>query len=338
VAATEHKHLSGKTKAAILLATLGADAAAEIMKRLRDREVETLTLEITRQSRISQATRRLVLDEFSELVGSAEVSGDGGVDYAREILVKIKGEDEATNILEKIEEVMNEPGFEGLNDVESAQLVHIIRNERPQTIALILAHLKPALSGTVLAALPREVQADVTRRMARFNRVSVEMLKDVEHVLNQSFFLQGGGQSEVGGPKAVAEILNRMDPTTEKHILGTLEATDPDLVTDIRKHMFVFEDISVLGDRDVQRLLKEVETKTLALAMKAASDRIKELVFKNMSARAQEMLKEEIEMMGPVRLRVVEEAQSEIVDAVRRLEDSGEITIERAAEEEDVYV
>ncbi len=334
----DHMRLAGKAKAAILLATLGSDAAAKVFERLRDREVEMLTLEISRQSRITQATRRRVLDEFSELVGSSEVVGDGGLDYAREILVKVKGEAGAMAFVKKVEEAMSEPGFEGLNHIDSRQLANMIRNEHPQTIALILVHIKPQLAGVVLSALPKELQPEVARRMGRFSRVSVDMLKEVEQVLNQSFFFTGGGKSEVGGAKAVAGILNTVDRTTEKHVLGSMEPMDPELVVEIRKHMLTFEDITLLDDRGVQRVLKELQTKTLALAMKAASDTVKERILKNLSKRAREMLEEEIEIMGPVRLRVVEEAQSEIVEAIRGLEDNGQITIRRASEEEDVYV
>jgi len=330
--------LSGKAKAAILLATLGADAAAKIFGRLRDREVEALTLEISHQTRITQATRRRVLDEFSELVGSSEVCGDGGIDYAREVLVKVKGEEGALEFVKKVEEAMSEPGFEGLNHIDSGQLANLIRNEHPQTIALILVHVKPQLAGVVLSSLPKDLQPDVARRMGRFNNVSVDMLKEVEQVLNQSFSFSGGGKSEVGGAKAVATILNTVDRTTEKHVLGSMEPMDPDMVNEIRKHMLVFEDIQLLGERDIQRVLKELQTKTLALAMKAASDTVKEQILKNMSARAREMLEEEIEIMGPVRLRVVEEAQTEVVEVIRKLEDSGQVTIERGTEEEDVFV
>jgi flagellar motor switch protein FliG len=338
VASTERR-LSGKAKAAILLSTLGADVAANLLGGLRDREIETLAVEIGKRTRVSKDQRRAVLQEFAEQLGGGDVSGDGGMDFARDVLVKAKGEDGAAVFLKKIEAAMTEPGFEGLNDIDASQLVNMIRNEHPQTIAVILSHLKPGLAGQVLQGLPRDTQPDVTRRMARFNRVSTEMLKDVEQVLNQNFFLMDGGKSEMGGPKAVAEVLNTVDGTTEKHILGTLEESVPQVVEEIRKHMFVFEDIKTLTDKDVQRVLKEVQTKTISLALKAASDIVKERFMKNMSSRAQETLKEEIQMLGPVRLRVVEEAQGEIVDLIRRLESAGEITLERGgAEDEDVLI
>lgn len=331
--------LSGKAKAAILMSTLGPDAAAAIIGRLRDREVETLSLEMSRRPRITKDMRRQVLDEFSQLVGAGELTGDGGIDYVRDVLVKAKGAEQASLLLEQIEAALSEPGFEGLNDIDPDQLVNMIRNEHPQTIAVIVSHLKPQIAGRVLSALPKDVQPDVTRRMARFNRVSTEMLKDVESVLNQNFFLMDRGGSEMGGPKAVAEVLNTVDGTTEKHILGKLEEFEPETAEEIRKHMFVFEDILLLDDRAVQRVLKDVQSKQLALSMKAASDSVKEHILSNMSARARQMLEEEIELLGPVRLRTVEEAQSEIVDLIRKLELGGEITINRGGEEEqDVLV
>lgn len=327
--------LSGKAKAAILMSTLGPDAAAEIISKLRDREVETLTLEMSRRPRITREMRRTVLDEFSQLVGGGELSGDGGIDYVRDVLVKAKGEERAALLLEQIEAALSEPGLEGLNDIDPGQLVNMIRNEHVQTIAVIISHLKPAVAGRVLGALPKEIQPDVTRRMARFNRVSTEMLKDVENVLNQNFFLMDRGGSEMGGPKAVAEVLNTLDGSTEKHILGKLEESEPETAEEIRKHMFVFEDILLLDDRAVQRVLKDVQSKSLALAMKAASDSVKDLILRNMSVRAKQMLEEEIDLLGPVRLRTVEEAQSEIVDLIRKLEMGGEISVQRGGEEED---
>lgn len=338
MAGTERR-LTGKAKAAILLSTLGADVSSKILGQLRDREVEMLAVEIGRRPRISQDQRRQVLDEFTQLLGVGELSGDGGMDFARDLIVRTMGEESAEVFLKKIEAAMSEPGFEGLNDIDSAQLVNMIRNEHPQTIAVILSHLKPNLAGQVLQGMPKDAQPDVTRRMARFNRVSTDMLKDVEQVLNQNFFLMDGGKSEMGGPQQVAEVLNSVDGATEKHILGTLEDSMPQVVEEIRKHMFVFEDILLLADRDVQRVLKDVQAKSVAISLKAASDAVKGHIMKNMSERARQMLEEEIELLGPVRLRVVEESQGEIVDLIRRLEGAGEITIERGgSEEEDVFV
>lgn len=334
----EQLRMSGRAKAAVLVSTLGSDVAAAIVERLRDREIEALTLEIGRRTRIPPEVRRRVLEEFTQSMGGAELSGDGGMDFAREILVKSKGEDGAKVFLEKIHAAMSEPGFEGLNDIESSQLINMIRHEHPQTIAVILGHLRSQLAGMVLSGLPKDIQPDVARRMSRHNRVSTDMLKDVEQVLNQNFFLMGRGKSEMGGPKAVAEVLNTVDGATEKHILGTLEETMPDVAEEIRKHMFVFENILLLGNRDIQRVLKDVQTKPLAVALKAASESVREHVMNNMSTRAKEMLGEEIELLGPVRLRVVEEAQAEIVALIRQLEAAGEITIERGSDEDDVFI
>ncbi len=331
--------IGGPTKAAIMLVTLGAEACAQIFKSLDEADVEILTAEIARLDGITPDVREKVLEEFHQMAVAQKYILQGGVDYARQALESAVGARRAKEILEKVQSTIRTTGFSLLQDVDPTQLVNFIQKEHPQTISLLLAHMDAALAAPILSALPQELQVDVATRLATMQSVSPDVLGQVEEVLSQQMkSLFGGNVSEVGGVKFVAEMLNQVDRGAEKNILGNLERENPELATEIKNLMFVFEDIMLLDDRGIQRMLKEVDTKELALALKGASETVGEKFFKNMSSRASEMMKDDMGFMGPVRLKDVESAQQKIVDIVRRLEDDGEIVISGRGGDDEVVV
>lgn len=331
--------LSGPTKAAIVMVALGPEASAQIFKNLNEVEVERLSTEIAKLQNVSNEMREAVLDEFHNLAMAHQYVTQGGIDYARKLLEAALGPRKAKEILEKVQQTIRTTGFNLLENIDPKQLVNFIQKEHPQTIALLLAHMEPKNAAAVISALPQEVQVDVTTRIATMESISPETLEQVEEVLvGQIKSLFGGDVSEIGGVKSVAEILNCVDRGAEKNILGSLERENPELATEIKNLMFVFEDILLLDDRSMQRVLKEIDTKDLAIALKGASEELQEKFFHNMSSRASEMIKEEMEYMGPVRLKDVEEVQQKIVDVVRRLEEEGEIIISGRGGEEEIIV
>ena len=329
----------GPKKAAIVMVALGTKASSEIFKNLDEREVEMLTTEIARLDNISAEMREAVLEEFHTLAMAHQFVSQGGVDYAREILEKAVGPRKAKEILEKVQQSIRTTGFNLLENVDPKQLVNFIQKEHPQTIALLLAHMEPNNAAPIISALPQELQVDVATRIATMESISPDTLDQVEEVLiDQVKALFGGDVSEIGGVKAVAEMLNSVDRGAEKNILGNLERENPELATEIKNLMFVFEDVMLLDDRSMQRVLKEIDTKELAMALKGASEELQDKFFRNMSSRASEMIKEDMEYMGPIRLKDVEEVQQRIVDVIRRLEEDGEIIISGRGGEEDIIV
>ncbi len=331
--------MTGATKAAVMMVTLGADACAQIFKSLEEDDIEILTAEIARLEGITPEMRERVLEEFHQMAVAQKFILQGGVDYAKQALEAAVGPRRAREILEKVQSTIRHTGFSLLKDVEPQQLVNFIQKEHPQTVALLLAHMDSEQAAPILSALPQELQVDVTTRLATMQSVSPEVLEQVEEVLSQQMkSLFGGNVSEVGGVKFVAEMLNQVDRGAEKNILGNLERENPELATEIKNLMFVFEDIGLLDDRGIQRVLKEIDTKELGLALKGASENVSEKFFKNMSSRAAEMMKEDMQFMGPVKLKDVEAAQQRIVDVVRRLEDDGEIVISGRGGDDEVVV
>jgi flagellar motor switch protein FliG len=331
--------MTGATKAAVMMVTLGADACAQIFKSLEEEDIEILTAEIARLDGITPEMRERVLEEFHQMAVAQKFILQGGVDYAKQALEAAVGPRRAREILEKVQSTIRHTGFSLLKDVEPQQLVNFIQKEHPQTVALLLAHMDSDQAAPILSALPQELQVDVTTRLATMQSVSPDVLEQVEEVLSQQMkSLFGGNVSEVGGVKFVAEMLNQVDRGAEKNILGNLERENPELATEIKNLMFVFEDIGLLDDRGIQRVLKEVDTKELGLALKGASEAVSEKFFKNMSSRAAEMMKEDMQFMGPVKLKDVEAAQQRIVDVVRRLEDDGEIVISGRGGEDEIVV
>ncbi|MBD3321485.1 MAG: flagellar motor switch protein FliG [Chitinivibrionales bacterium] len=332
-------NLSGPRKAAIVMVALGSEASSQIFKNLDEHDVEVLSTEIARLDNIPNEVREAVLEEFHNLAMAQQYISQGGIDYAKEILESALGPRRAAEILEKVQQTIRTTGFNLLENVEPKQLVNFIQKEHPQTIALLLAHMEAPNAAAVVSALPQELQVDVATRIATMESISPDTLTQVETVLaDQVKSLFGGDVSRVGGVKAVAEMLNSVDRGAEKNILGNLERENPELATEIKNLMFVFEDVMLLDDRSMQRVLKEVDTKELSMALKGASEELQEKFFRNMSSRASEMIREEMEYMGPVRLKDVEDVQQRIVDVIRRLEEDGEIIISGRGGEEEVIV
>ncbi len=331
--------IPGPTKAAVIMVALGTNASSQIFKNLEEGDVEKLTAEIAGLDSISSETREAILEEFHNLAMAQQFVSQGGIDYAREILEQALGPRKAKEILEKVQQSIRTTGFNLLEDVDPKQLVNFIQKEHPQTIALLLAHMEPGNAAPIISALPQELQVDVATRIATMESISPETLDQVEEVLvGQVKSLFGGDVSEIGGVKAVAEMLNSVDRGAEKNILGNLERENPELATEIKNLMFVFEDVMLLDDRSMQRVLKEIDTKELSMALKGASEELQEKFFRNMSSRASEMIREEMEYMGPIRLKDVEEVQQRIVDVIRRLEEDGEIIISGRGGEEEIVV
>lgn len=329
------QELSGKQKAAVLLLSLGSEISAGIMKNLREDEIEELSLEIANIRRVPAEVKDQVLEEFYQICLAQEYILSGGIESAREILEKALGSHKAHDIIGKLTASLQVRPFDFARKTEPSQLLNFIQNEHPQTIALVMAYLSPEQAGIILSALPPLQQVEVAKRVATMDRTSPDVLREVEMILEKklsSFVMQDF--TIAGGVESVVSILNRVDRGTEKTILEALAEENPELADEIKRRMFVFEDIVLLDNRSVQRILREIDAKDLSMAMKTASEDVQNLIFRNMSKRAVELLKEDMGYMGPVRLRDVEEAQQKIVNVIRQLEDSGEIIISRGKEDE----
>ena len=333
---SQHKEeLSGKQKAAIFLVTLGSDISSEIFKHLREDEIETLTWEIARLENIEADERDMVLQEFQELMMAQDFITTGGIDYARELLEKSLGNQKAVDIINRLTSSLKTRPFDFIRRTDPANLLNLIQQEHPQTIALILAYLEPAKASMILAQLPQEKQSDVAKRIATMDRTSPEILREVERVLDKKLSsLSHEDYTAAGGVESIVDILNLVDRTTEKSIIESLEEEDPELAEEIKKRMFVFEDIVMLDDRAIQRVLREVDTNELAKALKAVDPEVQEKIFRNMSKRAASLLKEDMDYMGPTRRKDVEESQQKIVSVIRKLEEQGDIVIARSGEED----
>ncbi|MBN1293084.1 MAG: flagellar motor switch protein FliG, partial [Candidatus Latescibacteria bacterium] len=322
--------LSPHEKAAIVLVSLGKEVSSQVMRSIPDHEIERLTVEIARLKNVDPDTEMAVLKEYYSMLQASEYISEGGLDFAKELLESSVGKARAEGILKKIQDALNPAGFELLKDVDPIHLLEFIRNEHPQTIALILSQLNPGQAAQVLSQLPEDIQTDVSMRIATMEKISPEVIREIESVLDVHLKeVISGNLSASGGVKAVASILNLVDRGTEKAILGNLEMENPELTSSIKNLMFVFEDLLILDDRGIQLILKEVDTKELAIALKAASDELKNKIFKNVSERVATMIQEEMDYAGPMRLSVVEEAQQRIVEVVRRLEEEQQIVIVR---------
>jgi flagellar motor switch protein FliG len=322
--------LSGRQKAAILLITLGPDVSAQVFKHLRDEEIEQLTLEIANVRKVDSAEKETILAEFHQICLAQEYISQGGITYAKEILEKALGSQKASDILHRLTATLQVRPFDFARKAEPTQILNFIQNENPQTIALVLSYLMPEQSSAVLSSLPQDKQADVARRIALMDSTSPDVIAQVERVLEQKLSATvTQDYTNAGGIEAIVQILNGVDRGTERTILDSLEIQDPELAEEIKKRMFVFEDIVNLDNRSIQRIIRDIENADLQLALKVASEEVREAIFRNMSKRMAETFKEEMEYMGPVRLRDVEEAQTRIVATIRRLEEAGEIIIAR---------
>lgn len=330
-----NKDLTGRQKAAIFLVTLGSEISAEIFKHLREDEIEALTFEIARLENIEPETRDQVLQEFRELMMAQDFITTGGIDYARELLEKSLGSQKAVDIINRLTSSLQTRPFDFIRRTDPSHLLNFIQQEHPQTIALILAYLEPAKASVILGQLPQEIQSDVARRIATMDRTSPDVLREVERVLEKKLStLSSEDYTAAGGVENIVEILNLVDRTTEKLIIESLEEEDPELAEEIKKRMFVFEDIVMLDDKAIQKVLREVDTQELAKALKGVDAEVQDKIYRNMSKRAASLLKEDMEFMGPTRRKDVEEAQQKIVAIIRKLEEQGEVVIARSGEED----
>ena len=330
-----HNDLSGIQKAAVLLISLGPERSANVFKHLKEEEIEELTLEIANTRSVSPDVKGQVLDEFYEVCLAQQYIAEGGVNYAKELLEKALGADKARDVIGKLTASLQVRPFEFIRKTDASQLLNFIQDEHPQTIALILSYLSSNQAATIIAALAPEKQADVAKRIAQMDRTSPDVIKEVEKVLEQKLSsLVNQDYTIVGGVDSIVEILNTVDRGTEKHIMESLEIEEPELADEIRRKMFVFEDILSLDDKSIQRVLREVDNNELAVALKSANEEVQTVIFKNLSKRLATMIKEDMDFMGPVRLKDVEEAQQKIVNIIRKLEDSGEIIISRGGGDE----
>lgn len=322
--------LTGRQKAAILLITLGPEVSAQIFKHLRDDEIEQLTLEIANVRKVDSHDRENILSEFHQICLAQEYISQGGISYAKEILEKALGEARALDVINRLTATLQVRPFDFARKAEPAQILNFIQNENSQTIALVLSYLQSEQSSQILSSLPQDKQADVARRIALMDSTSPEVISQVERVLEQKLSATvTQDYTNAGGIDSIVQILNGVDRGTERTILDALEIQDPELAEEIKKRMFVFEDIVNIDNRSIQRIIRDIENADLQLALKVASEEVREAIFRNMSKRMAESFKEEMEFMGPVRLRDVEEAQTRIVATIRRLEESGEIIIAR---------
>ncbi len=327
--------LSGRQKAAVFLVTLGSEISSEIFKHLREDEIETLTFEIARLENFSNEDKEAVLNEFQELMMAQDFINSGGIDYARELLEKSLGSQKAVDIINRLTTSLQVRPFDFIRRTDPTHLLNFIQQEHPQTIALILAYLEPQKASVILGNLPNDIQSDVAKRIATMDRTSPETLREVERVLEKKLAsISSEDYSVAGGVESIVEILNLVDRSTEKVIIESLEEEDPELAEEIKKRMFVFEDIVMLDDRAIQKVMREVDTAELAKALKAVDSEVQDKIFRNMSKRAAALLKDDMEYMGPIRMKDVEESQQKIVSIIRKLEEQGEIVVARAGEDE----
>ncbi len=327
--------LTGPQKAAVLLLQMGKERSAKVLRSMRESEVAEIMAEVARLRNVDSNRVAEVLDEFREMAEQKISFTSGGLELARSILEETLGQDHASQILDRVTQGRLELPFEFLHRADPRQVLTFIENEHPQTITLVLAHMPPDRAALVLSGLSEDRQRTVAHRLAVMDRTSPDVIEQVEQVLERrlSSVLQPSEMTAVGGVQSLVDILNRSDRGTERLILETLERDDPELADEVRQRMFVFEDITQLDDRSVQLVLRQVDTKDLAVALKGVRPDVRQLILRNMSERAAQNLVEEIDLLGPVRLKSVEEAQGGIVRVIRALEESGQLVLNRSADE-----
>lgn len=331
--------LSGSQKAALLMIALDVDTASAVFKHLDSYEVEIISTEISKVRNIPSNVVSDVMEDFYAMVTAREYVLEGGIDYAQSILEKSFGMSKAIEIIEKVKNMTTLKGFDVLKKADSAQLINFLNKEHPQTIALILSHLNPEQTANALKELPEESRGEVAYRIATLGKIAPQTLKQIERVVDEMAGLtMSQSISKIGGTKSLATILNRTSQSMGKEILDTIEQKDPNVALEIKRLMFLFDDIIQIQDKDIQKVLREVDRKDLALALKIADDRLKTKIFANMSERAADLLKEELQYMGPVKLKEVETAQAKIIDVVKTLEENGEISLNLRGDKEEVYV
>jgi len=324
-------------KAALILIAMGVQNAAQVLKNLNESEIEKISIEIAKLRNVPADILGAVIEEYYQLMLANQYIVQGGLEYAKKVLESAWGHKKAEEIVKRVEASTEMSAFYLLQTVDDKQLLSFLQNEHPQTAALILANLKPPQAAAILSELPEETQSEIAFRLATMEKTLPELIDDIEYVLREQIgTVFGGDLSTTGGAEAVAEILNSASRSAEKNILDRLREKEPKLAEEIMSLMFLFEDIVRLPDSSVQRIVKEVDSKTLALALKATSSELKDKIFRNMSERAAEMLQDEISYLGPVRVRDVESAQKQILDILHQLEETGEIVLSRGAEEEEI--
>lgn len=326
---------SGVQKAAILLIALGPEKSAAIFKQLKEEEIEELTFAIANTRSVSATVKENILNEFYQICLAQQYIAEGGINYAKELLEKSFGSEKAMDVIGKLTASLQVRPFEFIRKTDASQLLNFIQDEHPQTIALILSYLSPKQAAAIVSAIPPNKQADVAKRIAQMDRTSPDVVQEVEKILERKLAsLVNQDYTIIGGVDAIVEILNTVDRGTEKHIMEIMEIDEPELAEEIRKKMFVFEDILVLDDRAIQRVLRDVDNNDLAIALKGSNEEVQNVIFNNQSKRLATMIKEDMEFMGPVRMKDVEEAQQKIVNIIRKLEESGEIVISRGGGDE----
>jgi len=324
-----------QSKAAVFLVALGSELSTEIFRHLREDECEWLMFRIARLERVERSQKTAILKEFHDLYTSNRDTSIGGLDYARVLLEGSIGAEKTAGMINRLTNSLQVRPFDFIRRTDPANLLDFVRQEHPQVIALVLAYLSPDKASILLQKLPANIQSDVARRIATMDRTSTEVLREVERVLEKKLStLSGGDYSAAGGVESIAEILNFVDRASEKHIIEALEDEAPELAEEIKKRMFVFEDIVLLSDKDIQKVMREVDSQELSKALKSVEIEVQEKIFRNMSKSAATMLKEDMEYMGPIRLKDVEKAQQKIVAIIRQLRDNGDIVIARSGEDE----
>ncbi len=329
-----HDKYSPREKAAILMISVGKDYAAKVYKYLSDEEIEQMTLSITSVRRVEPEIKESVVQEFIQMCIAQKYISEGGIDYARDILEKAFGTDDANELIMRLSASLRVKPFDFIRRADSTQVLNFIQNEHPQTIALILSYIDPKNAAQILAELPLEKQTSVIARIANMGITSPEYIKETERILEKKLStLNFGDATSTGGIDSLVRILNSVDRGTERHLLESLEQRDADLVEEIKKRMFVFEDIVNLSPQAIQRVLREIDNRDLSIALKGVlGTPVEKVIMENVSKRLQEMIKEDMEVMGPVRVRDVEEAQQKIVSVIRQLDETGEIIISRGEE------
>ncbi|MCL2046249.1 MAG: flagellar motor switch protein FliG [Oscillospiraceae bacterium] len=322
--------ISAREKAAILLISLGKEYSAALYQYLSEEEISDMTLSITTTRRVDPEIREGIIDEFYEMCLAQKFITEGGIDFAREILEKAIGPERAEEMIRKLSSSLQVRPFDFIRRVDSNQILNVIHNEHPQIIALVLSYIEPRQSAQIIASLPTDRQTEIISRISKMGSSSAEYVKEAERILERKVTSMGYTDNIiVGGIDAIVEIINALDRSSEKNILESLDVSDSELADEIRKRLFVFEDIAKLNNVTVQRVLREINNTDLAVALKMATDDVTKTIFNNISKRLQDMIKDDMEVMGPVRVRDVEEAQQRIVNVIRKLEDDGEIIIAR---------
>lgn len=327
--------MSGRQKAAVLLISLGQDVAAKVYQQLTPEEVEKLTFEIANVHKVALSQRDTVVKEFRDIAVAKEFITTGGIEYARDVLERALGPDEAVRVLSKLTANLQVRPFHFARKADPNQILSFLQDEHPQTMALVLSYLEVSQAALVISSLPHDLQAEVARRIALMNGTSPDVIAQIEEVLEAKLSTMATFDStQTGGIDSVVKILTGVDRGTEKAILETLEIQDPLLADEIKKRMFIFEDIVLLDSRSIQRVIRDVDPKDLQMSLKVSSDEVQSTIFENMSKRMVETFREEMEYMGPVRLRDVEDSQQRIVAVIRRLEEAGEIIVARGGGED----